>query len=62
MTYAFLTDGLDTERRSEFDRILANGTRTTPEPPKEDVKTQARRERELVGQLMGLPSGGVRGR
>jgi hypothetical protein len=45
--YAFLVDGLDFERREEFDRAL-NGPATTEH-------AKANREREAVQSLMNIP-------
>lgn len=39
MTYAYLTDGLDPERRDEFDRLLEKG---------HDEKKQAKREKDAL--------------
>ena len=47
MTYAYLTDGLDLERREEFDRILEQGGN--------DQKSQAKRERAAIESLLSLP-------
>lgn len=47
MTYAYLTDGLDLERREEFDRILEQG--------RSDQKSQAKREKAAMERLMNLP-------
>ena len=51
MTYAFLTDGMDFERREQFDLALNKG----PE------KVQARRERAAAASLVGLPGAIVMG-
>ena len=47
MIYAHLIDGLDSERREQFDAQLAGaGT---------DTKAQAKRERAVIDSLMKLP-------
>jgi hypothetical protein len=48
--YAYLTDGLDPERREQFDRTLDSGSPV-------DEKAKARREREAIARLMNLPGG-----
>jgi hypothetical protein len=45
-----LTEGLDPERREEFDRRLNEG-------PAVDQKSKAKREREAIARLMKLPGG-----
>lgn len=47
MIYAFLVDGLDFEKREEFDRILTK--------PATDVKSKAERERQAMQALAGIP-------
>ncbi len=44
MTYAFITDGMDDERREQFDLALEEG----PE------KAKARKERESMERMMGM--------
>lgn len=44
MTYAFITDGMDDERREQFDLALEAG----PE------KAKARKERESMERMMGM--------
>jgi hypothetical protein len=45
--YAFLTDGLDYERREEFDRKLLERA--------PDDKSKAKREREALTALTNIP-------
>lgn len=49
MTYAFLTDGLDREKRAEIDKILEGAG---------DRKSQAKRERDAIASLMKMPRSG----
>lgn len=43
MVYAYLTDGLDPERRDEFDRILEHG---------KDESKKAKREKDAITAAM----------
>jgi hypothetical protein len=49
--YAYLVEGLDWERREEFDRVLL--------APADEGKGKAERERQAVQSLLNIP--GVRG-
>lgn len=51
MIYAHLIDGLDPERREQFDAQLASSGG--------DTKSQAKRERAVIDSLMKLPVSGV---
>lgn len=47
MTYAYLIEGLDYEKREELDRALAKGSG--------DEKAKAAQERGAVRSLMNMP-------
>lgn len=49
MIYAYIVEGMDWERREEFDRVLLA---TSPEGSE---KSKAERERQAVQGLMGIP-------
>ncbi len=47
MIYAFCTDGLDFERREQFDAALVKGSG--------DEKAKAAREKDAVQSLLNIP-------